>query len=217
MTPDEPSLSKRKPGTSRRARLTTNSRRNRGVGVQYPAGFLYLFAFLRRWTDNGTNIRQEQYIFGFFYALYTGLLLSLYAMAARQGPESTTIAVKHPPDNLWSWRIALRMGLCLSKRLHSIFILRLDTMDPPCCSFIYRHSCLPDTTASGDALCLAWLAVSIKMDCLALCSRRAPTAAPIATKSTGSHLPFGTLGYDTSCSGSSVPIIVFRILSTKGL
>jgi len=44
----------------------------------YPAGFVYIFSFLRYLTSNGTDIRTGQYIFLSFYITVLGLVLGKY-------------------------------------------------------------------------------------------------------------------------------------------
>ena len=72
----------------------------------YPAGFVYVFTYLRYLTDDGQDIRQGQYIFAFFYILVLSLTLYLYKSGS-----------KVP---VYAWPL-----LMLSKRIHSIFVLRL--------------------------------------------------------------------------------------------
>mmetsp|Transcript_18913 Transcript_18913/g.31285 ORF Transcript_18913/g.31285 Transcript_18913/m.31285 type:complete len:427 (-) Transcript_18913:54-1334(-) len=88
-----------------------------GTGpLVYPAGFLYLFAVLRQMTDLGTNVLRAQYIFGAFYLLQLLVVLMIYTQILRCRSRGWKA--------VWSWRIAMGL-LCLSKRMHSIFVLRL--------------------------------------------------------------------------------------------
>lgn len=76
-----------------------------GTGpLVYPAAHVYIYQALYNITDNGTNIRLAQYLFGCLYLAILALVLSCYRQA------------KVPPYIL--------PMLVLSKRLHSIFVLR---------------------------------------------------------------------------------------------
>ena len=70
----------------------------------YPAGFVYLFSFLRKITREA--ILPAQYIFAGLYLATQFVVMALYI-------NSRTM----PP-----WSLVL---LCLSRRLHSIYVLRL--------------------------------------------------------------------------------------------
>ncbi|KAF1794640.1 Diphthamide synthesis DPH1/DPH2 [Phytophthora cactorum] len=72
----------------------------------YPAGFLYVFSFLHSVTDNGQNIQRAQYIFLGFYLIMIATVLAIYYRARVLPPWATVF-------------------LCTSKRLHSIFMLRM--------------------------------------------------------------------------------------------
>eukprot|EP01113_Clastostelium_recurvatum_P036561 TRINITY_DN5231_c0_g1_i2.p1 TRINITY_DN5231_c0_g1~~TRINITY_DN5231_c0_g1_i2.p1 ORF type:complete len:419 (+),score=60.15 TRINITY_DN5231_c0_g1_i2:1-1257(+) len=72
----------------------------------YPAGFVYLYSFLFRITEQGANIKLAQYLFGVVYILFTGVVFALYGRSGRVPP----------------WVL---VPLVLSKRIHSIFVLRL--------------------------------------------------------------------------------------------
>eukprot|EP01032_Pedospumella_encystans_P011344 gene11344-13193_t len=72
----------------------------------YPAGFLYIFTVLRWATNNGTNIFAAQCIFGVIYILTQAVVMALYAADG------------------WALAIASVL-LLLSKRIHSIYMLRL--------------------------------------------------------------------------------------------
>jgi len=71
----------------------------------YPAGFVYLYSILYKVTDEGRNILLAQYIFAALYLGFTAVVFAVYSKT------------KVPP---------YVMGLlCMSRRLHSIFVLRL--------------------------------------------------------------------------------------------
>ncbi|GAA95532.1 glycosyltransferase family 58 protein [Mixia osmundae IAM 14324] len=72
----------------------------------YPAGFLHVYGILRHLTDGGSNILHAQYIFIAFYMLSQLIVMQIYTRS-KAGPP---------------WILIL---LTLSKRLHSIFVLRL--------------------------------------------------------------------------------------------
>ena len=70
----------------------------------YPAGFVYFYAWLRRVT--GGAVAAAQPVFAVLYVLTLAVVLCVYVAAAVVPP----------------WALPL---LCLSKRLHSIYVLRL--------------------------------------------------------------------------------------------
>lgn len=70
----------------------------------YPAGFVYLFSILSKLTDGGDNILLAQIIFLALYLCNLVLVFKIY------------------PRSISSWALIL---LCLSRRVHSIFMLRL--------------------------------------------------------------------------------------------
>jgi alpha-1,3-mannosyltransferase len=77
-----------------------------GTGpLVYPAAHVYIYRFLHYLTNSGTDIRLAQYLFIGLYLATLALVLSCYRAAGA------------PP-----WVLPL---LVLSKRLHSIFMLRL--------------------------------------------------------------------------------------------
>ena len=79
----------------------------------YPAGFVYTYSLLYWATDNGANVPRAQWIFVALYLATLGVVAAIYAKAAPKG--------FHP-----CW-----LGLlCLSKRVHSIFALRLFNDGP---------------------------------------------------------------------------------------
>ena len=72
----------------------------------YPAGFLYIYAGLRHLTSDGTDIFKAQVIFAAVYMSVLGVCLAIYR------------AGQTVPFYVWPL-------LLLSKRIHSIFVLRL--------------------------------------------------------------------------------------------
>jgi alpha-1,3-mannosyltransferase len=71
----------------------------------YPAGFLYIFYVFKKITDGGRNIAAAQTLFACVYLTVTFFVLRLY-----------NLGNKVPR---WIWFV-----LVLSKRVHSIFVLR---------------------------------------------------------------------------------------------
>jgi alpha-1,3-mannosyltransferase len=90
----------------------TNLRGGTGPLV-YPAGFVWFFGALHSITENGTNISSAQTIFILLYISTFAVVAAIYQKAA---PQSF-----HPILLAW---------LCLSKRIHSIFCLRLFNDGP---------------------------------------------------------------------------------------
>lgn len=72
----------------------------------YPAGFVYIFVVLRYLTNDGLNIRVGQYIFVLIYIVVLSIVLFLYKAGDKV------------PSYVWPF-------LLLSKRVHSIFMLRM--------------------------------------------------------------------------------------------
>ncbi|KAL5561489.1 hypothetical protein UlMin_031236 [Ulmus minor] len=70
----------------------------------YPAGFLYVYSAIQYVT--GGEVYQAQILFGILYLINLGIILFIYVKT----------------DVLPWWALTL---LCLSKRVHSIFVLRL--------------------------------------------------------------------------------------------
>jgi len=154
----------------------------------YAAGFLYLFGWLKRWTDDGTSIRKAQYFFFAMYLAMQFLVLLLYQsqiasirIQSRQQPQpqqaKTLVAAKimslqgdgvdllRQSHRIWSWRIAMGI-LCLSKRIHSIFLLRLFN-DGPTMLLLYLSIVLFARYQLWSLGCVVFsLAVSIKMNVL---------------------------------------------------
>ena len=128
----------------------------------YPAGFLYLYSWLKSITDNGINIAAAQEVFAYFYLFMLSMVLFIYTQVYRglakekEGSSSSSL--------VWSWRVA--MGLCcLSKRLHSIFLLRLFN-DGPAMLLLYLSVALFMKQYWYGGCFVYSLAVSIKMNIL---------------------------------------------------
>ena len=74
----------------------------------YPAGFVYLYGALRLLGNDSGDVRAVQWAFAAVYLLTQALVLGTYARAA--------------PKSMPPWALLL---LCISKRMHSLFVLRL--------------------------------------------------------------------------------------------
>ncbi|KAJ3778226.1 glycosyltransferase family 58 protein [Lentinula raphanica] len=72
----------------------------------YPAGHVYIFRFLHDITDAGRNIRFAQHLYALLYIFSVALASAIYGKAG----------------NIPNW---LLLFLPLSKRLHSLYMLRL--------------------------------------------------------------------------------------------
>ncbi|KAH7836766.1 hypothetical protein Vadar_005388 [Vaccinium darrowii] len=110
----------------------------------YPAGFLYIYSAVEFVT--GGQVYPAQILFGILYILNLGIILFIYVKT----------------DVLPWWALSL---LCLSKRMHSIFVLRLfndcfamTLLHAALCSFLYQKWHLGLVIFSG--------AVSVKMNVL---------------------------------------------------
>lgn|SRR6266850_1980560 len=73
---------------------------------RYPAGHVYIHALLYRLTDGGRNLALSQQVYAFLYSVSLILSCAIYRKAGR----------------VPNWILLL---LPLSKRLHSIYVLRL--------------------------------------------------------------------------------------------
>ena len=122
----------------------------------YPAGFLYLFGFLQHITQR--DVFKAQIVFLFFYLLMQTTAMILYTMALRNSSK------RIKSNTVWSFRIAMTC-LCLSKRLHSIFLLRLFNDGPT--MLVAYTSFLCFMTGRWNLGCFIFsLAVSLKMNVL---------------------------------------------------
>jgi hypothetical protein len=96
----------------------------------YPAGFVYIYASLK--TLTGGDIFLGQCAFVGVYVTHLAIVLGVYAQARCVPP----------------WAL---LTLCLSKRVHSIFVLRLFN-DCFAMAFAYLAVCPLPTRAVGDRL-----------------------------------------------------------------
>ena len=140
----------------------------------YPAGFLYLFGFLQ-WLTN-REIPKAQVIFLGFYIFTQFTLFGLYFLVMRQirevrkqdtkpksdsSPDDASLSLCH---EVWSFRIAMGI-LCLSKRYHSIFLLRLFNDGPAMLVSYISFWCFMNKKWNLGCFIFS-LAVSIKMNVL---------------------------------------------------
>ncbi|KAG0214472.1 dolichyl-P-Man:Man(5)GlcNAc(2)-PP-dolichol alpha-1,3-mannosyltransferase [Mortierella sp. GBA30] len=112
----------------------------------YPAGFVYIYSALYYLTDLGKNILRGQWVFMGLYLLTIGVVFAIYS-------KDKTV----PPYVL--------ILLCLSKRLHSIYILRLFN-DPVAMLFLYAATLSFLHRRWTLSSVLFSLAVSVKMNIL---------------------------------------------------
>eukprot|EP00891_Asterochloris_glomerata_P007425 jgi/Astpho2/7425/fgenesh1_pm.00114_%23_20_t len=113
----------------------------------YPAGFVYAYSALR-WLTNGGNIWLGQCLFAVLYLLTQVLVFHLYICSEAVPP----------------WTLAL---LCLSKRMHSLFVLRLFN---DCIAMLLAYAATALLVARwwAAALVAYSAAVSVKMNVLLL-------------------------------------------------
>jgi alpha-1,3-mannosyltransferase len=109
----------------------------------YPGGFVYLYSALYYLTNNGTNVFLAQLLFGFMYVVTTAVVLHLYGIS--RVPFGYSI------------------GLILSRRMHSIFMLRMFN---DCIAMLLAYAAVYWTCWRQWALgaLLYSLAVSVKMN-----------------------------------------------------
>jgi len=135
-----------------------------GTGpLVYPAGFLYLFDILRLVTNHGSDIAMAQYIFLGFYMLTQGAVLYIYSQQTRL-LRRTTMKQSNSTMIVWSWRLAMTV-LCLSKRVHSIYLLRLFNDGPTMLLCYVSIALFVKQYWNAGCLVFSW-AVSIKMNVL---------------------------------------------------
>ncbi|KXN70743.1 glycosyltransferase family 58 protein [Conidiobolus coronatus NRRL 28638] len=111
----------------------------------YPAGFVYIYSILYKLSNFGKNIKIGQYCFIGFYLIHQLLTFSIYKK------------LKLPPY--------LLIFLCLSKRQHSIFTLRLFN-DPLAIIFVLLAIHQLFANSYTLATILYSIGISIKMNCL---------------------------------------------------
>lgn len=133
----------------------------------YPAGFLYLFGFLQWLTDR--QVSHAQFVFLGFYVLTQAVVFALYTLVLQHIREhqskikddATLLTQSH---QVWSFRIAIGC-LCLSKRYHSIFLLRLFNDGPTMLVAYVSIWCFMNKRWNLGCFIFS-LAVSLKMNIL---------------------------------------------------
>lgn len=88
--------------------------------IVYPAGFVWIYALFFDWFDEGFDVYGAQCLFAFLYLVNLVYVMRIYR------------SIKHVPN------IYLLL-LPLSKRVHSIFVLRLFN-DP--IAMLFMHMCI---------------------------------------------------------------------------
>ncbi|KAF9939858.1 dolichyl-P-Man:Man(5)GlcNAc(2)-PP-dolichol alpha-1,3-mannosyltransferase [Mortierella alpina] len=112
----------------------------------YPAGFVYIYSALYYLTDLGQNVLRGQWVFMGLYLMTLGVIFAIYS-------KDKSV----PPYVL--------IFLCLSKRLHSIYVLRL--FNDPVAMFLLYASILAFLYRRWTwSSVLFSLAVSVKMNIL---------------------------------------------------
>src|SRR3954454_8339365 len=86
----------------------------------YPAGFVYIYSALYHFTSKGVNIQRGQYLFAILYLWTQYVIFKIYQSSR-----------KIPPYVL--------IFLSLSKRIHSIYVLRLFN---DCVAMAFLYSCI---------------------------------------------------------------------------
>lgn len=123
-----------------------------------------MYGFLKWVTDGGRNVVIGQYIFCGLYVFNAAVTMSIYNYIGR---TLQCFAPKKSPqyyNTIWSWRVAM-VVTCLSKRIHSIFVLRLFN-DGPCMILCYISVLLFAKSYWRFGCVFFSLAVSIKMNVL---------------------------------------------------
>jgi alpha-1,3-mannosyltransferase len=136
----------------------------------YPAGFLYLFGFLQWVTDR--QVAHAQIIFLGIYALTQAVVFVLYTLILRQiratfaerKDEQDEVHSLSQAHQIWSFRIAMGC-LCLSKRFHSIFLLRLFNDGPTMLCAYASFWCFMNYNWNWGCFIFS-VAVSLKMNIL---------------------------------------------------
>lgn len=148
----------------------------------YPAGFLYLYEWCKSLAAYGKGssdeseldgsssaeaIRRVQWLFVAIYLFNACLVLALYhkvLLEMRRYHEQKQHSSRTTTE-VWYWRVAMGFT-CLSKRVHSIFVLRLFN-DAPAMTLLHLSMYLFACCDAWSLGCVVFsLAVSIKMNVL---------------------------------------------------
>lgn len=105
-----------------------------------------------------------QYIFCGLYVFNAAIVLTIYTLLGRSMQSFIPKNSLQYYHTVWSWRVAMVIT-CLSKRIHSIFVLRLFN-DGPCMILFYVSVLLFAKSYWRIGCALFSLAVSIKMNVL---------------------------------------------------
>lgn len=186
----------------------------------YPAGFLYLYSWLKSLASGASDLNDEldgsttpeaiqkiQWVFMILYVGNCAVVLGLYQMVLQITRQRFQNKSNENMSTLvWAWRIA--MGItCLSKRVHSIFVLRLFN-DAPAMFLLYVSVYLFACCDAWALGCVAFsLAVSIKMNVLLF----APGLLLLLLQRNGSLL--GTMKHLLICASIQI-ILGWPFLST---
>ena len=92
------------------------------LASRYPAGFVYFYSALYYLTDKGKDIRMAQYIFAEIYVVTLGMVFVIYKRCGSVSPPQSSSFGADPRLQLPPYVL---IAITLSKRLHSIYVLRL--------------------------------------------------------------------------------------------
>ena len=154
----------------------------------YPSGFLYLYRWFKSLAISGSSssssrskvdtkdllglngstsdeaIQRIQWLFVMLYLFNAVIVLALYQKLLQRTRHQQQLS-SSSTMMVWYWRIAM-LGTCLSKRIHSIFVLRLFN-DAPAMILLHLSMYLFACCDSWSLGCVVFsLAVSIKMNVL---------------------------------------------------
>ncbi|KAA1124448.1 dolichyl-P-Man:Man(5)GlcNAc(2)-PP-dolichol alpha-1,3-mannosyltransferase [Puccinia graminis f. sp. tritici] len=114
--------------------------------LNYPAGFVHVYSVLYSLTQQGQDVKLAQYLFGAIYLITMGCVLAIYKRC----------------ESLPTYAI---FSLILSKRMHSIYVLRLFNDGIAMMGLYVSIWCLVTRRWNWSALWFS-LALSIKMNIL---------------------------------------------------
>lgn len=129
----------------------------------YPAFFVYVYGLLYRLTGDGHDIRLAQWIFAGALVATAAVVAAIYSLVLLQvdAPANVSSSMQRRRRHAW---IVFAM-LLLSRRVHSIFVLRLfnDGL-----AMLFMYSSILSLVMLKDRLAsvLFSLALGMKMNCL---------------------------------------------------